>query len=90
MVALLLAAALIGLTMLALMLAGVVAAIVTGVGLINSLALLIGLRSGRARSAPSAPERWHPRSFRRPPQPAPLEPEAEEHLQSRAPTVRRR
>ncbi len=87
--ALLLAIALIALTVLALLLAGVVAAIVTGVGLLNVLALVIGLRSRRARPAPGPPEHWRPRSFRRPPAP-PLEPETEEHLHSRSLTVHRR
>jgi hypothetical protein len=89
MLALLLAAALIALTILALLLAGVVAAIATGVGLLNVLALLIGLRSRRTRPSPAAPERWRPRSFRRPPAP-PLEPEAEEQLHTRSLTVHRR
>jgi polyferredoxin len=89
MLALLLAVALIGLTILALLLSGVVAAIATGVGLLNVLALVIGLRSRRARPAPRPPERWRPKSFRRPPAP-PLEPEAEEQLHSRSLTVYRR
>jgi polyferredoxin len=89
MLALLLAVALIALTVLALLLAGVVAAIATGVGLLNVLALVIGLRSRRSRPAPRPPERWRPRSFRRPPAP-PLDPEAEEHLHSRSLTVHRR
>ncbi len=93
MLALLLAVALIALTVFALLLFGVIAAIATGVGLLNVLALLIGLRSRRARpapsAAPSAPDRWRPKSFRRPPAP-PLDPEAEEHLHSRTLTVHRR
>jgi hypothetical protein len=90
MVALLLAAALVGLTILALMLVGVIAAIVTGIALVNSLALLIGLRTGRTRSAPASSERWRPRAFSRPPRPPPLDPEAEEQLKSFTPTVHRR
>lgn len=89
MLALLLAATLIALTILALLLAGVLAAVVTGVGLLNLLALLIGLRSSPARPAPGAIEDWRPKSFRRPPAP-PLGAEAEEHAQSRSPTMRHR
>jgi len=89
MLALLLAVAMIALTILALLLAGVLAAIVTGVGLLNVLALVVGLRSRRARPTPSPPDRWYPKSFRRPP-PPPLDPEAEEHLHSRTLTVHRR
>ncbi len=89
MLALLLAIALIALTVLALLLAGVVAAIVTGVGLLNVFALVIGLRWQRCRPGPSTSERWRPKSFRRPPAP-PLDPEAEEHLHSRSLTVHRR
>jgi hypothetical protein len=85
MLALLLAIALLALTVLALLLAGVVAAIVTGVGLLNVFALLIGTRS---RPASDSPERWRPKSFRRPP--VPLDPEAEEQLQSHSLTVHRR
>jgi len=89
MLALLLAIALIASTVLALLLAGVVAAIATGVGLLNVLAMVIGLRSRRSRPGPNTPERWRPKSFRRLPAP-PLEPEAEEHLHSRSLTVHRR
>jgi hypothetical protein len=89
MLALLLAIALIALTILALLLAGVVAAIVTGIGLLNLFALVIGVRSQRYRPGPGTTERWRPKSFRRPPAP-PLEPEAEEHLHSRSLTVHRR
>jgi hypothetical protein len=87
--ALLLAIALLALTVLALLLAGVVAAIVTGVGLLNVFVLVVGLRSRRCRPGPGKAERWRPRSFRRPPAP-PLEPEAEEHLHSHSLTVHRR
>ncbi|MFI4991535.1 MAG: hypothetical protein ACHQHO_11570 [Solirubrobacterales bacterium] len=87
--ALLLAVALIALTILALLLAGVVAAIVTGIGLLNVLALVIGLRSRPADPTPSAPERWRPKSFRRPPA-APLDTEGEEQLHPHTLTVRRR
>lgn len=87
--ALLLAVALIALTILALLLAGVVAAIVTGIGLLNVLALVIGLRSRPADPTPGAPDRWRPKSFRRPPA-APLDPEADEQLQPHTLTVHRR
>jgi hypothetical protein len=92
MLALLLAVAMIALTLLVLLLAGVVAAIVTGIGLLNVLALVIGLRSRPAdpmTSAADAPERWRPKSFRRPPAP-PLDPEADERLRSGTLTVHRR
>jgi hypothetical protein len=68
MLALLLAVALIALTILALLLAGVVAAIVTGIALLNVFAVLLGLRSRGARTPAVAPERWRPSSFRRPPE----------------------
>jgi hypothetical protein len=69
MLALLLAVALIALTVAALLLAGVVAAIVTGVALVNVLAVVLGLRSRGARTPERTPERWRPSSFRRPPEP---------------------
>jgi hypothetical protein len=89
MLVLLLAVALIALTVLALLLAGVIAAIATGVALLNALVLLIGLRSRRTRPVSAPIERWRPKSFRRPPA-ALLDPEAEECLQSRSLTVHRR
>jgi len=89
MLVLLLAIALVALTVLALLLAGVVAAIVTGIGLLNLFALVIGMRSRRHRPGSGTSERWRPKSFRRPPAP-PLDPEAEEDLQSRSLTVHRR
>jgi polyferredoxin len=79
MLALLLAVALIALTVLALLLAGVVAAIVTGVGLLNALAVVLGLRSRGGRTAAAPPERWRPSSFRRLPEPPlPSEQDADE------------
>jgi hypothetical protein len=69
MLALLLAVALIALTVLALLLVGVVAAIATGVVLLNALAVVLGLRSRGARTAAVPPERWRPSSFRRMPEP---------------------
>jgi len=89
MLALLLAAALIALTVLALLLLGVLAAVLTGIAMLNVLVLVIGLRARRARGAVRPPERWRPRSFRRPPR-APLDPETEEELHSQSLTVRRR
>jgi hypothetical protein len=67
--ALLLAVALIALTVLALLLAGVVAAIVTGIVLLNAIAVLVGLRLRGAGRTPATSERWRPSSFRRPPEP---------------------
>lgn len=89
MLTLLLAAALIAFTILALLFAGVVAAIVTGIAMLNVLVLVVGLRSRRERPTPRPRERWRPRSFRRPPQP-PLDPEEEEQLHSKRLTVHRR
>lgn len=86
---LLLAAVMIALTVLALLFAGVIASVVTGIVMLNVLVLAIGLRSHRARPAPRAGERWRPKSFRRPPQP-PLDPESEERLDSQSLTVHRR
>lgn len=85
----LLAAALIALTILALLLAGVLVAFITGVVVLNVLVLALGLRSHRERPAPLPPERWRPKSFRRPPR-LPLDPEEEEQLHSQSLTVHRR
>lgn len=74
MVVLLLVVALVALTILALLLAGVVVSIVTGLTLINVLAMVIGLRRRRdddeeeAEERPPA-ERWRPSAFRAPPEP---------------------
>jgi 4-hydroxybenzoate polyprenyltransferase len=74
MLALLFAVALIGLTLLALALAGVVAAIATGVVLLNAAATLLCRRSRALRERDAARrERWRPSSFRAPPEPT-LEP----------------
>lgn len=89
MLVLLLAVALIALTVLALTVLGVAAAVVTGIVVLNLCVLLIGLRSRRTRPAAAPPERWRPRSFRRPPR-LPLDPEAEERLESHSLTVHRR
>jgi hypothetical protein len=76
MLALLFAVALIGLTLLALALAGVLAAIATGVVLLNTLATLLGMRSRALHEVKAARrEHWRPSSFRTPPEPtqAPLD-----------------
>ena len=63
--------ALIALTVLALLLAGVVAAIATGIALLNVLATVICMRSRSLRAvAPASAERWRPTSFRQPPEPS--------------------
>ena len=85
MLALLLAVALIALTALVLLLAGVVAAIVTGIVLLNVFAVLLGLRSRGARTPAVALERWRPSSFRRLPEPPLVAEEDADEL-----TVRRR
>lgn len=69
MLVLLFAVAVIALTLLALLLAGVVVAIVTGIALLNVFALILGLRARRPSAEKSAPERWRPSSFRSPPEP---------------------
>jgi hypothetical protein len=72
---------LIALTVVALLLAGVVAAIVTGVALVNVFATILCVRSRALHHAGSRPrERWRPSSFRLPPEVAD-EPD-EEHAQS--------
>ncbi|HEV2975024.1 MAG TPA: hypothetical protein VGX69_08520 [Solirubrobacteraceae bacterium] len=72
MLALLLAVALIGLTILALLLAGAAIAVVTGVLVLNACLLVLALRRRPARDRSGArelPEPWRPSSFRRPPEP---------------------
>ncbi|HTA05816.1 MAG TPA: hypothetical protein VK774_05595 [Solirubrobacteraceae bacterium] len=67
--ALLLAVALIALTILALLLVGVLAAILTGIVLLNAFVLLLGAQSRRARRTAAAPApRWQPSAFRRLPE----------------------
>jgi hypothetical protein len=69
MLALLFAVALIALTVLALALAGVVAAIVTCVVLLNAFAILVGIRSRSLNEVKlKRRERWRPSSFRLPPE----------------------
>jgi hypothetical protein len=87
MLAPLLAVALIALTVLALLLAGVVAAAATGIALVNVFAAVVCSRSRAVRGAHAAPaERWRPSSFRRPPEPLD---EPEEEATPRL-TIRRR
>lgn len=83
MLVLLLAIALIALTIAALLLLGVVAAIVTGIVVLNLSALLLGLRSRRPYPPRAEGERWRPSHFRRPPLAPSLEPPSEhdEHPQ---------
>ena len=89
MLALLLAVALVALTILALLFLGVAAAVVTGILLLNAYVLLVGLRSRPRRPTAASREHWRPRSFRRPPHPPP-EPESEERLHSGSLSVHRR
>jgi hypothetical protein len=96
MLALLLAVALIGLTVLALLLAGVVVAIVTGVLVLNACLLVLTLHRrppareplerGPVAHEPSA--RWQPSSFRRPPRP-PGEPQPASSAESESPPALR-
>lgn len=76
MLALLMAIAVIALTILALLLAGVVLAVVTGIVLLNLFAMFLGLRarSSYEQTELPVPERWRPTAFRSPPAP-PLESE---------------
>jgi hypothetical protein len=69
MLALLFAVALIALTVLVLLLAGVVAAIVTFVVLLNAFAILLGIRSRSLHEVEAKRRaRWRPSSFRVPPE----------------------
>jgi hypothetical protein len=71
MLAPLLAVGLIALTVLALLLAGVLAAVTTGIVLLNVFATVICSRSRALRKMHAAPvEHWRPSSFRAPPQAA--------------------
>jgi hypothetical protein len=69
MLALLFAVALIALTILALLLAGALAAVLTGIALLNVFATILRLRACRPPSEAPPPERWRPSSFRRPLEP---------------------
>jgi hypothetical protein len=77
MLLLLFALAAIALTSLAALLAGAVVAIATGIGLLNVLVLIIGLRAHLPHSEEHAPAGWQPSSFRAPPEPYE---EPEEHV----------
>lgn len=69
MLALLFAVALVALTVLALLLAGVVVAVVTCVVLLNAFAVLVGIRSRSLHEVKlERRERWRPSSFRLPPE----------------------
>ncbi len=69
MLALLFAVALIALTVLALALAGVVAAVLTGIALVNVFAAILGIRTRALHEGAARRERWRPSSFRQPPEP---------------------
>jgi hypothetical protein len=70
MLALLLAVALIGVTVLSLLLAGVVVAVVTAVAVLNLSLVALGLRVRRADDREAiVDERWRPSAFRLPPEP---------------------
>ena len=64
MLVLLFAVAVVALTLLALLLAGVVVAIVTGIALLNVFVLILGLRARRPHAEIAKSERWRPSSFR--------------------------
>lgn len=84
MLALLLAVALAGLIVLALLLAGAVVAAVTGVLAFNASLVVLTLRrraSSDARETRVEQERWQPSSFRRAPEPSP-EPTSESASES--------
>lgn len=78
MVLLLFTLALVALTVVALLFAGVLIAVVTGVALFNVLALILGMRTHRLRTAAAPRGRWQPSSFRRPPEPPFEEPEEQD------------
>jgi hypothetical protein len=74
MLALLLAVALIGLTVLALLLAGVLVAVLTAIAVLNLSLVALGLRvdrpsAGKQLAPEQAAERWRPSAFRLPPEP---------------------
>lgn len=88
MLAVLLAIALIAVTLLALSVAGVVAAIIAGVAWLNVSVMILGLRSRRMHGEPPAASgRWRPSSF-----PPPAEPPSESESEEPSPslTVHRR
>jgi hypothetical protein len=70
MLVLLFGVSVIALTLLALLLAGALIAIATGIALLNVFAVIVGLRvHGPPYAEERAPARWRPSSFRRPPEP---------------------
>lgn len=70
MLVLLFAASVIALTLLALLLAGALIAITTGIALLNVFVVILGLRVHPPPHVEEhAPARWRPSSFRPPPQP---------------------
>ncbi|HTA35452.1 MAG TPA: hypothetical protein VK761_01955 [Solirubrobacteraceae bacterium] len=70
MLALLLAVALIGLTVLSLLLAGALVATATAIAVLNLGLVAFGLRARRPSKQPQpTDERWRPSAFRLPPEP---------------------
>jgi hypothetical protein len=74
MLALLLAVAVIGLTVLALLLAGVLVAVLTAIAALNLSLVALGLRvrrpsAGAHVATEEGAERWRPTAFRLPPEP---------------------
>lgn len=82
MLALLLAVALIGLTVLALLLAGILVAVAAAIAVLNLSFVALGLRARRASDGEtvareqSPDERWRPTAFRLPPEPPVDSPDA--------------
>jgi hypothetical protein len=90
MLVLLFAISVIALTLLALLLAGALIAIATGIALLNVFAVIVGLRlHGPPYAEEHAPARWRPSSFRRPPKPDEQSDEQSERLATRL-TIHRR
>lgn len=70
MLVLLLAVVLVGLTVLSLLLAGALVAIVTAIAVLNLSLVVLGLRAREPREDREPAEaRWRPSAFRRPPEP---------------------
>jgi hypothetical protein len=94
MLVLLFAVSAIALTLLALVLAGALIAIATGIALLNVFAVIVGLRvHGPPYAEERAPARWRPSSFRRPPKPdeqSDEEPDAESEQLGPRLTIHRR
>jgi uncharacterized membrane protein YdfJ with MMPL/SSD domain len=84
MLVMLFAVSVIALTLLALLLAGVLVAIATGIALLNVFVVIVGLRIHPPPHAEErAPARWRPSSFRRPPRPEQELDEESEQLATR-------